>query len=186
MRIIVPAASEQTSNKQNKDVSNTDEFDVEKMSPMGHLAYRSSRGQLQRAIAKARARRAGGNSLLADSPNVKAVSSNGDSEEDIEEDLPAGGQAETSIAVDSTGQHVVVGYNDTRGFALNPASISGFMYSDNGGATFSDGVQLPVTTGTSTIGTTILPQVFGDPDIKYVGGCTTCFITTRILGQAVI
>ena len=83
---------------------------------------------------------------------------------------PAGGQAETSIAVDSTGQHVVIGFNDTRGFALNPLSVSGYMYSDDGGATFVDGGQLP-SPGTDTIGTTRFPEVFGDPDVKYLGGC---------------
>src|SRR5258708_276940 len=55
--------------------------------------------------------------------------------EDEDADGPAGGQAETSIAVDSTGQHIVVGFNDTRGFALNPLSVSGFAYSDDGGQT---------------------------------------------------
>src|SRR5262245_15235571 len=52
-------------------------------------------------------------------------------------------QAETSIAVDSTGQHIVIGFNDFRGFLANPAtqsvSISGFFYSDDGGVTFADG-----------------------------------------------
>ena len=41
----------------------------------------------------------------------------------IEEDdgtLIPGGQAEFSIAVDATGNNVVVGFNDTRGFSLNP------------------------------------------------------------------
>ena len=56
-------------------------------------------------------------------------------------------QAETSIAVDATGQHVVVGFNDGRGFSSNPFSVSGFMYSDDGGRTFTDGGQLP-TPGT--------------------------------------
>src|SRR5262249_35683483 len=58
-------------------------------------------------------------------------------------DGPAETQAETTIAVDSTGQHIVVGYNDFRGFGSNPVSISGFMYSDDGGRTFVDGGQLP-------------------------------------------
>ena len=40
-------------------------------------------------------------------------------------DGPRGGQAELSIAIDSTGQHIVVGFNDQRGFLLNPVSISG-------------------------------------------------------------
>src|SRR5262249_28806093 len=43
-------------------------------------------------------------------------------------------QSETTIDVDSSGQHVVIGFNDFRGFSTNPAtvplSISGFMYSD--------------------------------------------------------
>jgi len=91
---------------------------------------------------------------------------------------PAGGQAETSIAVDSTGKHIVVGFNDTRGFSLNPISVSGFMYSDDGGKTFVDGGQLP-SPGDSAIGTTLLPQVFGDPDIKYLGGCN--FVYSSIL-----
>jgi len=89
-----------------------------------------------------------------------------------------GGQAEVSIAVDSTGQHVVIGYNDTRGFALNPLSVSGVLYSDDGGKTFVDGGQLP-SPGTDVIGATRFPQVFGDPDVKYLGGCT--FIYSSIL-----
>ena len=94
------------------------------------------------------------------------------------EDGPAELQSETSIAVDSTGQHIVIGFNDFRGFARNPVSVSGFKYSDDGGVTFVDGGQLP-SPGTDVIGTTRLPQVFGDPDVKYVGGCT--FIYSSIL-----
>ena len=94
------------------------------------------------------------------------------------EDGPANTQSETSIAVDSTGQHIVIGFNDFRGFANNPISVSGFKYSDDGGVTFVDGGQLP-SPGTDAIGTTRLPQVFGDPDVKYVGGCT--FIYSSIL-----
>jgi hypothetical protein len=93
---------------------------------------------------------------------------------------PSGGQAETSIAVDSTGMHVVIGFNDTRGFALNPLSVSGFAYSDDGGATFTDGGQLPITTGTSNIGTTILPQVVGDPEVKYLGGCNFIYFSIMV------
>ncbi len=89
-----------------------------------------------------------------------------------------GGQAETSIAVDATGQHIVIGFNDTRGFARNPISVSGFMYSDDGGRTFVDGGQLP-SPGVDVIGTTRFPQVFGDPEIKYLGGCN--FIYASIL-----
>src|SRR5205085_1704857 len=87
-------------------------------------------------------------------------------------------QAETSIALDSTGQHVVVGFNDFRGFATSTTSISGFMYSDDGGATFVDGGQLPVGPTTSLFGQ-LWPQVFGDPDIKYLGGCN--FVYSSLL-----
>lgn len=91
-----------------------------------------------------------------------------------------GGQAEYAIAVDSTGQHVVIGFNDTRGFSLNPFSLSGFYYSDDGGVTFTDGRQLPIPVAQQTsIGATKYPQVFGDPDVKYFGG--SIFIYSSIM-----
>lgn len=93
-------------------------------------------------------------------------------------DLPGGNQGELSIAIDDTGQHVVVGFNDFRGFSSNPISVSGFEWSDDGGKTFHDGGQLPVTP-TGAIGATLLPEVFGDPDVKYLGDCN--FIYTSIL-----
>jgi hypothetical protein len=94
-------------------------------------------------------------------------------------ELPGGNQGELSIAIDDTGQHVVLGFNDSRGFSLNPLSVSGFMWSDDGGQTFTDGGQLPVTTGTVDLDGTILPQVFGDPDVKYLGACN--FIYSSIV-----
>ena len=90
-------------------------------------------------------------------------------------------QAETAIAVDSTGQHVVVGFNDFRGFASATVSISGFMYSDDGGATFVDGGQLPVGP-TTIIGGQRVPQVLGDPDVKYLGGCN--FVYSSLMLKA--
>ena len=91
-----------------------------------------------------------------------------------------GGQAEYAIAVDSTGQHVVIGFNDTRGFSLSPASLSGFYYSDDGGVTFTDGRQLPIPVAEqTTVAGTKYPQVFGDPDIKYFGG--SIFIYSSIM-----
>ncbi|HEX8076340.1 MAG TPA: hypothetical protein VF511_00885, partial [Chthoniobacterales bacterium] len=118
----------------------------------------------------------------------------GDCEEDEEECEPQdpdvegavvpGGQAEYAIAVDSTGNHVVVGFNDTRGFALNPVSVSGYYYSDDGGATFTDGGQLPVPAAAqSTIGTTKYPQVFGDADIKYGGGSTFFYSSIEVINS---
>ena len=84
-----------------------------------------------------------------------------------EGELPRGTQAETSIAIDDSGQHVVIGFNDFRGFDFEQISVSGYMYSDDGGKTFVDGGQLPAGTP-DEFG---FPQVFGDPDVKYLGAC---------------
>ena len=101
----------------------------------------------------------------------------GEEGEGEEEEVP-GGQAELSIAVDESGQHIVIGFNDTRGFDLNPISVSGYMYSEDGGKTFVDGGQLP-SPGNESIGTTRFPQVFGDPEVKYLGNCV--FVYSSIL-----
>jgi len=100
------------------------------------------------------------------------------SEEDESEEKAPGGQAELSIAVDETGQHVVIGFNDTRGFSRNPISVSGYLYSNDGGKTFVDGGQLPAP-ASGSIGSTLFPQVFGDPEVKYLGNCV--FVYSSIL-----
>src|SRR6266550_1492054 len=141
-----------------------------RMSAGGRLAKLAASGRLDKAIARARAAR-------GKKDDVYKEIEDGREAEDPGEEGPAGGQAETSIAVDSTGQHIVVGTNDTRGFALNPISVSGFAYSDDGGATFVDGGQLPVTTGISSIGATSYPRVFGDPEVKYLGGSTFVYFS---------
>jgi hypothetical protein len=91
------------------------------------------------------------------------------------------GQAETSIAVDGSGQHIVIGYNDVRGFSLNPVSLSGVIYSDDGGRTFVDGGQLP-SPGDVDLGGEKFPEIFGDPTVKWVAGCT--FVYGSILMTA--
>jgi len=96
-------------------------------------------------------------------------------------DLAAGGHAQPSIAVDTTGQHIVIGTNDAEGFGLNPISVSGFKYSDDGGITFTEGGPLPITTPTTLIGSTAYPEVFGDPDVKYVGGSTFIYFSIMVL-----
>src|SRR2546428_12682519 len=73
---------------------------------------------------------------------------------------PAGGQAETSIAVDTTGRHIVIGFNNAAGCGLNPISIYGFKYSNDGGQTLSNGCLLPTTTGTSVNASDAFFQVF--------------------------
>src|SRR5215831_20662203 len=100
---------------------------------------------------------------------------------DEEGDAPNAAQSELSIAIDASGSHIVIGFNDFRGFNTNPLTISGFAYSDDGGATFVDGGQLPVVANGQISGT-FLPQVSGDPDVKYVPGGGGCqFIYSSIL-----
>jgi len=96
---------------------------------------------------------------------------------------PAGGQTETSIAVDTTGRHIVIGFNNAAGFGLNPISISGFKYSDDGGQTFTNGGLLPITTGTSFIGSDAYPQVFGDPEVKYLGGSNFIYFSIMVVNS---
>jgi hypothetical protein len=55
------------------------------------------------------------------------------------------------------------------------------MYSDDGGATFFDGGQLPVGP-TTRVGFQLFPQVVGDPDVKYLGGCN--FVYSSLLLKA--
>ncbi len=79
-------------------------------------------------------------------------------------------QSETTIAVDSSGKHVVLGFNDFTGFNKNPISTSGFSYSDDGGKTFTYGGTLP-SPGNHSLNGNLFPEIFGDPDVKYLGGC---------------
>ena len=89
-------------------------------------------------------------------------------------DSPSGTHSETAIAIDPTGQHIVIGFNDFHGFTLNPVSDSGFAYSDDGGLTFTYGGQLPVTSDGQLQNGTKFPQVLGDPDVKFVPGGNGC------------
>jgi hypothetical protein len=166
----VPVSAQQPASRGDRDrVVDEDGID-RRMSGSGRLARMAALGKLDKLIereARAREREERHERNIEDPRE-------GD---DPGEEGATGGQAETSLAIDSTGQHVVVGMNDTRGFGLSPVSVSGFAYSDDGGATFTDGGQLPVTTGTTTIGTTVYPQVFGDPEVKYLGGSTFIYFS---------
>jgi hypothetical protein len=102
----------------------------EKMSPSGRLASR-----VRQALKKAGVKAAASARSAAGGEEGNCINSADDCEDGFSEG-PAGGQAETSIAVDKSGKHIVVGFNDTRGFNNTPVSLSGFMYSDDGGVTF--------------------------------------------------
>ena len=68
----------------------------------------------------------------------------GDGEHEGLPDGPSSTQSETSIAVDTTGQHIVIGFNDTRGFSNESRSRSRASCTRKTAAsTFVDGGQLP-------------------------------------------
>ncbi|MCU1278742.1 MAG: glycosyl hydrolase, repeat-containing protein [bacterium] len=147
----------------------------DRMSPMGRLA-----AQQRRALAKLGPTLFGLNDGTCPPGPDCADEDNPFEDPDAAISIGAG-QAETSIAVDKSGQHIVIGYNDVRGFSLNPITLSGVIYSDDGGRTFVDGGQLP-TPGSSTVGTAKFPEVFGDPTVKWISGCT--FVYGSILMTA--
>ena len=165
-------ARKRTYHKQSEPQSMVDRW----MSSMGRLGYRLSRGETTRARMGRRIRPA------IDKELCPPTGECGDGGDIPSPDDASGGQSETSIAIDVTGQHIVIGYNDSRGFNVDPVSISGFAYSDDGGKTFTDGGQLPSkATGKLRDGTQ-LPQVFGDPDVKYIPGGNGCqFVYSSIL-----
>src|SRR5262245_1191456 len=149
---------------------------ADRMSAMGRVATRA-RARIARLARPAAPRAADAIGSLETDEDGRCVN-----EPDCEDGLrdgPGRTQSELSIAIDRTGQHVVIGFNDFRGFSTSPVSISGFMYSSDGGQTFTDGGQLPVTTGTTTVGGVLVPQVLGDPDVVYLGDCT--FVYSSIL-----
>jgi hypothetical protein len=88
-------------------------------------------------------------------------------------------KSEMGVATDSSGQHVIIAFNDPRGFSQTPISTSGFMVSDDGGATFLDGGQLPIKDTSSENGEAP-PQIFGHPDVKYCGGSTFIYSSLMV------
>jgi hypothetical protein len=64
-------------------------------------------------------------------------------------------QSENTVA--KNGNFIVAGYNDIRGFHIPDVSVSGYSYSADDGATWTDGGQLPTFGGDA---------VYGDPDVK--------------------
>jgi hypothetical protein len=151
----------------------------DRMSPMGRAALRSAR-----ALAKQTGKYHPFSASSAGNCGTNEADCADEDSPFVDPDLIVGldsGQAETSIAVDPSGQHVVIGYNDFRGFSTNPVSVSGVLYSDDGGKTFNDGGQLP-SPGNVTVGTAKFPEVFGDPSVKNLGGCT--FVYSSILMTA--
>jgi hypothetical protein len=127
---------------------------------------------LRLALGRSALARAGGAGILPSEPGC--VSGPGCEMLGGHESPPAT-QSEVSIDADESGRHIVVGFNDFRGFIREPSaplSVSGFMYSEDGGRKFVDGGQLPTVPGL---------DVFGDPDVKYLGNGV--FIYSSILRE---
>src|SRR2546422_616971 len=124
---------------------------IQRLSGMGRLAHLFATGQLGNSAAKV--------AVVPPGDNV----------------LTPGGQAQPSIAVNSTGQHIVIGTNNAAGFELNPISVSGFQYSDDGGQTFTDGGSLPIPPNSVYLG------VFGDPEVKYLGGSNFVYFSIIVV-----
>lgn len=140
------------------------------ISPMGRLA---------RLVKKARAVQPNqGNGLTFGIPPEECE----DCTFDPDFTFPGGGfNSEIAVAVDGTGQNIVVGFNDARGFNTVPFRLSGVAYSLDGGLTFTDGGQLPPGPTEVVSGTTV-PQIFGDPDVKWVPGGAGCqFVYSSIM-----
>ena len=93
-----------------------DGIDEAGMSPYGRLARMAATGRLDAALE--RARDASGNPVV---PKVSAPFTGADDGTTL-----PGGQADMSIAVDASGNNVVVVFNDGQGLALSPVSVSGF------------------------------------------------------------
>jgi hypothetical protein len=137
---------------------------IDEMSSLGRRAY------LQ-AYAREQARKGGkginpdgGTGCLSDDPDCE-------DDGDVSVGL-ADKQAEMGLAVDPSGTHVVVGFNEGQGFSSNPNMLSGFATSHDGGATFTVTGAMP-SPGNQSIGTTLYPQIFGDPDVKWLPNAST-------------
>ncbi len=81
-------------------------------------------------------------------------------------------QSEMGIAVDPSGLNVVIGFNEAQGFSTNPNKLSGFATSHDGGVNFTVTGVMP-SPANQNIGATLYPQIFGDPDIKWIPTAVT-------------
>ena len=151
---------------------------TDRMSAMGKLAQRHIRASVVKArrVAALAADDTGGTG----GPGHHVCEHADDCDEGLPADPEANGGtlSETSIAVDATGNHIVIGYNDFRGFSLPAISLSGFSYSDDGGKTFVEGGQLPIPAGPS--GAPSTSQIYGDPEIKYLGACSFVYASIYV------
>jgi hypothetical protein len=94
-------------------------------------------------------------------------------------DAPPVYKAQTCVAADASGAHILVAFNDPRGFTRTPICTSGYMVSDDGGLTFTDLGQLPIVEQANVKGIAY-PQLFGHPDVKYLGGSNFIYASLMV------
>jgi len=176
---ILPAAAQTTSSSKVGVTKKT--IVASKMSPMGARA-----SNLRKKIAKLIASGKRGSFTLSALDSGDPGEECDDCNADPDFTFPGGGSnAEIRIAVDPTGKNVIIGFNDARGFNASPVSLSGVARSSDGGLTWVDGGRLP-NGPTTNINGTLFPQVFGDPDVKWVPGGSGCnFVYSSILVKAI-
>lgn len=147
-----------------EDTANMYPDNINEMSSMGRRAYLQAFAREHAGQGKGIGVE-GGSGCLSDDPNCEEEGGN----------LAIGladKQSEMGLAVDPSGNHVVLGFNEAQGFSTNPNKLSGFATSHDGGATFTVTGVMP-SPGNQSIGTTLYPQIFGDPDIKWVPAAST-------------
>jgi len=92
-------------------------------------------------------------------------------------------QSETAIAID--GSHVAVGYNDSQNtllFLTAASNLTGYSYSNDGGATFHDGGDLPNALGQNNFGD---PWMTSTPDgTMYYSTLSADFFQGLLVGVA--
>jgi hypothetical protein len=135
---------------------------VSEMSSMGRIAY------LQ-AFAREQVRKGG--------KGINSKDGGGCLSDDIDCEHEGGvglndKQSEMGIAVDPSGMNVVIGFNEAQGFSTNPNKLSGFATSHDGGVNFTVTGVMP-SPANQSIGATLYPQIFGDPDIKWIPTAVT-------------
>ncbi len=151
-----------------------DGIDESGLSDYGRLARMAAGGRLDGPLA--RAREAGSQGFLTKVTPPFTGSADGST-------LP-GGQSDIAVAVDASGNNVVAVLNDGQGLALSPVSASAFAYSSDGGMTFVNGGALP-SPKLGTFGGHAYPQLWGNPDVKFVpggGGCRFVAVSVMVTG----
>jgi len=150
------------------DACGTMEANLDKLSSGGYFSYLVQCTDLYVGDGGASSSGASGSGVLG-SQTIVAAGANTQINLDVPGVEPIGvtppnfgsQNTQSEVSIDSCGMNVVSGYNDSQQFPLPPpllagSSFTGYSYSGDGGATWTDGGILPAGTGVN----------FGDPSVK--------------------